>query len=300
VAKLLAVGLVLLAMAGPARAQIDPALYALAHQLSIIQGAPTSQAGRGGAGVAVREPWGGNPSALQTRPGTAWQYHHYSFEEGLDAGMVSWAAVYPTGRWDFVLSMAELRSTRGSLPLPGLSLDLHESDLSLQIGYRVNSRLSLGLGAAPAMDVTMHITSPLGQVAELSSKPRAGFRLGGLWEIGDGWSAGGYYDNYLEAVDLQMTGAPAARNTYRSEFGRYGIAKRLGRWLLAADHSKGRLFGAPSTAKCDDWLYGADYQIAPAWTVRGGLFHRQPSAGLSYGSGRLAVLAAQCWCSAAS
>ena len=286
-AKLLAVGVVLLVLAGPVGAQIDPAMYALVHQLSLIQGPPSSQAGRGGAGVAVPEPWGGNPAAMQARAATALQVHSYSFKNGMDASLVSLAAVYPTGRWDFVLSWAELNSTRGSLPAPGLALDLRESDLSVQVGYRVNEHLTLGIGAAPAMDVRMHVSSPLGQVAELSSRPKLGYRVGGLWEIGDGWSVGGVYDNYLEEVKLQMTGAPLAQHSYRSEIGRYGVAKRLGRWLLAADHYRGRVFGAPSVGRCDDWMYGADYEMSPAWTVRGGFNNRQPSVGFAYRSRRL-------------
>jgi hypothetical protein len=131
------------------------------------------------------------------------------------------------------------------------------------------------------------VSSPLGQVAELSSRPKLGYRVGALWEIGDGWSVGGDYDNYLEEVKLQMAGAPLAQHSYRSEIGRYGVAKRLGRWLFAADHYRGRIFGAPSEGKCDDWMYGADYTLAPAWTLRGGCNNRQPSAGCTYRSGRL-------------
>jgi hypothetical protein len=133
------------------------------------------------------------------------------------------------------------------------------------------------------MDIRMYVNSPAGQVAELRSKPRLGVRLGGLWELDDGWSVGGIYDNYLEAVKLEGLMVPVPFDgSYRSEFGHYGVAKRMGPWLLVADRLRGRLFGAPSTLKVDSWLYGADYKISPTWTVRAGSFEGQPTAGLSY------------------
>lgn len=288
-ARMLAAVLMWLTVLGCAWGQIDPALYALSHQLSIIQGPSTRQAGRGGAGVALAEAWGGNPAALQAQPAVGPQYHLYSFENGMEVTLVSIATAYPTGRWNFVLSWAEQNGTQGSLPIPGLSLDLHESDLSVQIGYRVNDRMTLGAGAAPAMDVRMRVSSPLGPMAEISSKPLAGYRVGGLWEVGDGWSVGGFYDNYLESVWLRMVGYPAVRHSYRSEIGRYGIAKREGPWLLVADHYQGRIYGAPSEAKCDNWLYGVDCELSSGWTVRGGSFNRQPSAGFTYRNGDLVV-----------
>lgn len=270
-------------------AQFDPAVYAAAHQMSIIQGPSTVQAGRGGAGVALNEPWGGNPAAMQITPGTAVQWHNYSFDNGLDAQLVSAKANYPTGRWNFVLNWAELNSTKGSLPIPGLSLDMHESDLSLQIGYKVTENFYFGFGGAPVMDVDMNITSPLGEVAKVSSKPSAGFRLGGLWNLGSGWSAGGFYDNYLEVVHLEVTGVGDSRSSYRSEVGRYGIAYHGGPWTLATDHIKGHLYGAPSEAHVDNWLYGADYKLSRAWTVRAGLFNDQPTGGLSYSDGQTTI-----------
>jgi len=71
-------------------------------------------------------------------------------------------------------------------------------------------------------------------------------------------------------------------NTYRSEVGRYGIAKQAGKWLFTGDRVKGRLFGAPSTVKVDSWRYGVDYSVSPTWTIRGGSFDRQPTAGFTY------------------
>jgi len=264
----------------------DPVVYAIPHQLSLVQGQSTAELGRGGAGVAIQEDWSGNPASLPDTTKAAIQNQFYSFGSGLDMNLTALKLAYPTGRWCFVVNVGELTSNSANLAtLGGMKFNVHESDLTVQMNYRVSDRFKVGAAVAPQMNVELAISSP-GFKIDLHSKPSAGFRLGGIWDLSDGWSVGGFYDNYLERVSWGSGPYPWGTTSFRSEVGHYGIAKTTGKWTFAADRIKGRLVSGESAGShLETWMLGSDYRSGN-WTFRTGSFYGHPTAGAAFTSSR--------------
>ncbi len=272
-------------------AQIGPEAYALSHLLSSIQGPSVEAAGRGGAFVAVPDPWSGNPAHVVGHKTKAIVHYGWNdFQNGSDFRYQSIKLTTSINeKMGLMINGAKLRSNTAEvalLPIPA-TFQAAEDNLTLSLGYKLNSQVDLGLTVAPVMNVDISVNSPLGKIAQVQSQDSYGVRIGAQWQINNNLATGIIHDNYYEdslLTDYISESSPISLGgKYHSVITRIGTAYQYNKTLFAVDCVFGKHSGPFGYKRnINGFYWGIDQRIGPNLILRTGSYDGASSFGLSY------------------
>jgi len=274
--KLLVTALTLILAAAVTAAQgLGTESYASAHLLSTVQGPSAEAMGRGGAFVAVIDPWSGNPAHVVAGDDQAIivQHVNYDFSGGFETNLRSVKYLQPLGRNEAIMiNIAELDSNFWTIPGTPLKLKMRERDVSILYGRRLDDNWTGGIAVAPMMDVNLTASAGGASIVGIESTPKYGARLGLHGTVDENTALAVQYDWYREESVMRSPGSPALRDRYTSEILRAGAYRQFGRLLVAADYVNGTLETdrGREVADLNGWFVGADYRLNRNLLLRAG------------------------------
>lgn len=290
---------VVLLPTAPAVAQLSS--FALPHPFA-LPGATTARLfGMGGFASCIQDDGFANPAyaALVTDQQAVARYSVTDFDGGvtLKGEQISLAVPVETGRKGMQITAFRLDSEAGGVDFgsgPGTMLSANEWDLSLHWGQKADDDWYFGVAVSPAFHSRLDAFAPLSMppssanavtVLRTRSTRDWGYRLGGIYRLGDrGW-VGAIYDKYREHVDFSgmAVGGNLVRVDFSSDAKYLGVSYRLNPRLLGAAE-----WQQLSTAGGGEWAgdsgirCGLEYAVSDRWTVRSGSNDGAFSAGLGY------------------
>jgi hypothetical protein len=213
----------------PAFAQLPPGLpippenFAVTHFWGSPSAISIRHVSMGGAYAADdRGDWHGNPAGLVVfkKPTflasrTISSFHFLPTFRSTDLGYA-----YPFGKnapTSVKLTLIRVRASGviTNTPVP-IRLQANENDVGLEIGRRVNKRLSCGVALAYLSTDSTYEISGVGTVTALRSHPSGpGGRIGLIYDLGSKLSLGVTYDNYTETVSRAVPAFQLPTGTFR-------------------------------------------------------------------------------------
>lgn len=275
--------------------------YSLVHPFGLMTATTSRLFGMGGQVSATWDTGFASPAfaGLQETQSGGLRMSSTAFESGpeLIASQVHWVVPLCPNRRGLQLSLFSLETRDGLAPMGQgpVALDLRQTAVSVDYGWRVSSHLSAGLSVSAISKNKFDVAVPGGgpTLLRVDAEPTWGGRLGLVYGYGGQEKPsernyiGVAYDMYQEDADAQglLVGGTASR-VFHNQFLAAGISHHVtDNLLLAAEWQRGLTHDGDLDETMQGWHFGAEYELPKGVALRLGAQDERTTFGFGVNRG---------------